>query len=948
MNGAQVYVFYHASKFKRFSGFFPTQLDGKIQEWLYLSWECSPQVIFSKPYLDGIPFFVNLNPISQQTYIINDMKLLATKLQPPALSKHILKRLRLLSRLDDVRDYKICLLSAPTGYGKTSLVREWINQTDLLVSWITLDERDNEVNRFISYITEAMVGVLPEKDEHLITPLPFQGIAPIEAYLTSLINQITASRGAFALVLNDYEVITSTQCHDVLTFLIEYAPENLSIIVLSRLDPPLPLMKWRARDQLLEIRTEDLRFSHDEISDFLIDIMKCNLTNGEIQMIDQKTEGWAASLHLLSLSIQSPTNKSRFFQALDDSLNYIIDFLTDEVLVQLPYETQTFLYQISILSRFNGDLCHAVTKNPHSESILRDLEHHNLFISHFDEDHQWYHFHPLFAACLEQHLQDDQLIDAAELHRRSADWYASNGHADEALDHAFKAHDIDRAVQIMESYAILWIDQADYQTFKRWFNLIPREKLFLYPRLSAYFLCGLIDGRNLNEFNSYIDIQRKLQDHPKVGAMIKAAQARAYFIQGDYQRALDILEKNLAVFRANPPQSLENLFAYSFTWIVQIGIYLHMERLQEADNAWLSAIPTYLQTGLTGFATVGIGGRARIQMKMGHLHQAEEILEQGLLLLRRWSGESGVGLRYFPACTRIYGPLSRLYYEQNRLTNAIEMAQKVIESTRSSNYVWGWGVVEAYATIGLAYWGLSEKASAFNALDKLQQYEKILASYPISHMYTRRIAIRRKIQLALMLAQEDAALYSQIEEWIDKMRGEGLDESEGVSAVWAYCLIKQGKIEKATPILQDIIKKAEIQGRNGDLIEYLLFLPSEESVNRAVELAKPQGYCRTFVDSGERVWNLLAKNGSAYTKKILDAIHPPSPAQAPQNKTVWFNGSERQIIKLLSKECTNQQIAYNLHLSVNTVKWYTHQIYIKLGVKNRREAMASARKLNLI
>ncbi len=876
------------------------------------------------------------------------MQLLTTKLHPPSLPKRILTRSRLLDVLDEAMDFKVCLLSAPTGYGKTSLVREWTEKTDVLVSWITFDEGDNELNRFLSYVAEAVFSILPKKDDRPITLLPFQGQESVELYLASLINQIANSSDALTLIVNDYEAITSNECHMALEFLIEYAPENLCVFLLSRLDPPLPFARWRARHQLLEIRTDDLRFTRPEINNFLVNLTQCDLNNDEIDIINQKTEGWAASLHLLSLSLQSPSHKDRFFKALDESLSHIIDFLAEEVLVQLPVETRSFLYKTSILSRFTGDLCHAVTREPHSDDILRDLERHNLFISHLDDDHQWYHFHPLFAECLGQRLQDDDAIKVSDLHCRAADWYANNGDADDALDHAFKAKDIDRAARIMEDYAILWIDQGDYQTFIRWFNEIPRKKISQYPSLSAFYLCALIDGRNLNEFDSYIDLQKELQDHPKVGDMIKAAQASASFLHGDHQEALQATKQNLVKFQASPPQSIEKLFAYSFNWIIQVGIYLRMNHLKEADDVFLSAIPTYLQTGLTGFAIDALGGRARNKMKMGQLHNSEEILEQGLLLLRRWGNESGAGLRSFPAAIRIFGPLSRLYYEQNRLEDSVAMAQKAIESSRSGGYVWGWRVVQVYATLGLAHLALSDKESALKALDKIKEFEEMLASYPISNMWTRQIALRQKTRLALMLAKEDASLYSQVEEWIYEYQAEDPERSEEISALWARSLIKQGKVEEASPTLHQIIKNAEAEGRNGDLIEYLLLLLSEENIHRALELAKPQGYCRIFIDGGEEVKKLLERVGTSYTNKLLEAFPERNSEQISKNESTWLNLRERQILGLLDKAYTNQEIANELHLSVNTVKWYARRIYTRLAVRNRREAVAKAKELGII
>lgn len=868
------------------------------------------------------------------------MRLLTTKLHPPALTKRFLSRPRLLESLTEVDEHKLTLLSAPTGYGKTSLVCEWITQADVQIAWFTVDEGDNNLDRFLTYISEALLGVLPEDGERLLAPLPFQGAESVELYLTSLINQIAAFDSAVLLILNDYESIKSSECHAAVEFLVEYAPENLSLLLMSRLDPPLPLSRWRAGGELLEIRTDALRFSFDEICDFFAKVVDVELSEEEAKLIETRTEGWAASLHLLSLSLHA-SSKERFFQALDESLSHTIDFLADEVLAQLPDETRRFLYQISILPRFTGSLCQAVTKNPHSENILRDLEYHNLFITHLDDDHQWYHFHPLFAACLTQRLAEEKNIQVTDLHQRAADWYVGTNNPEDALEHASKAQDIDRIAEIMEAYAILWIDQGEHPTFIRWFQKIPREKLLHYPSLTAFYLCALADGRNLNEFDSYADLQAELAGHPKVGEMIKAAQASACFLRGEHQEAIQRTDENISRLQLSPPTSIEGLFALSFNRIIQIGIYLAQDRLQDADKVLLAAIPTYLQTGLNGFAMDALGGRARNMMKMGQLHLAEDILGQGLLLLRRWGSES----QGFPAAIRIYGPLSRLYYEKNRLEESITMAQKAIETARSGGYVWGWRVVEAYAMLGLARLALGEKKAALNALKNIQQFEELLVSYPISNMWTRQIALRQKIKLAALLAREDEKKYGQIKAWVYEYQAEGPERDEESSLIQAYLWIQENDREQAAALVGRLIQKAERERRHGDLIEHLLLLPSEQNLERALALAEKQGYCRSFVDGGQAVLALLDKINTPYAKNLLK-IAATSPT-VPEEE-LWLNLSERRILNLLAKEYTNQKIAYELNFSVNTVKWYARKIYEKLNVKNRREAVREAQKRGLV
>jgi LuxR family transcriptional regulator, maltose regulon positive regulatory protein len=840
------------------------------------------------------------------------------------------------------------MLSAPMGYGKTTLICDWLAQANISFAWLTFDAADNEVNRFLSYIAAAIGNALPKSAERLNRPLPLANRESIEAYLTVLINQIAESEENLTLILNDYEVIANDLCHAAVEFLIEYAPDNFHTLLLTRADPPLPLSRWRARGQLLELRADDLRFNRDEIRGFLVETMRYALTDNEIDVLDQRTQGWVASLRLLTLSLETAPKKQQFFKALDNNQSYIIDFLVDEALTQLPAETQAFLYRTSILSQFSGALCQAVTGNPHSESILRDLERHNLFLSRLDHDSRWYCFHPLFAECLHQRLREQTNICITDLHRNASDWHAANGNVDAALDHAFKAKDFDHAARVMESHAILWIDQGEYQAFTHWFDQLPRERLSGYPRLSAFYLCALLDSRNLDRFHTFSSLQAQLEKVLEVQTLIKAMHTTAAYIRGDYQVAQTLAERNIAEFQSAPPQTVDEFFAYSLNLSARIGICYQVDDLLETDQAVVSAVPVFLQAGLTGYALDALGVRASNKMRMGNLHQAEEILEQALLLLRRSGSETEGGAQSHPIAVRIYGPLSRLYYEQNRLTDSVAMAQKAIESSQSGGYNWGWRVVEVYATLGMAHLALIDEVSAFDVLDKIQQVENLLAGYPMLYTRTRLDAACQKMRLILALAYFDKSLYSRITEWESSNQVPGRERDETESAIWARYLISQGKIKEAEPILHRIQKEAEAAGRIGDLLDYLVLEASSDSLRHALKLAEPQDYCRTFVDGGERVQQFLAGVDSSYAKKVAHAFHFPHPGQTHREKSPWLNINERQILRLLCDEYSNQQIADELHLSVNTVKWYARRIYAALGVKNRREAMVKTKELGLM
>ncbi len=874
------------------------------------------------------------------------MKLLATKLRPPALPKRRLSRPRLITALNAALEDKVALIAAPTGYGKLTLAREWMAQSALSCVWLTLDASDNDPGRFLTYLTEALLGTAGRPPEPWPSPNLLSRDDDRQAYLDALINRLHEWGDELVLILNNYETILAEPCHAALTYLIEYSPDNLRVLVLTRADPPLPLARWRARQQLHELRAEDLRFTRAEMRDYVAAQGGPLLTDNEVEALDRRTQGWAVSLRLLAPALSPTSDRERFFRALESGQTQIMDFLVDEALSQLPAELQDFLCQTSVLTRFTGGLCQAVTGNVHSERILRDLERHNLFISRLEEGSPWFRFHPLFAECLGQRLREQPEVDVAALHRRAADWHSANDLAEEALEHAWLAQDLERAARILEANIPQWIDQGEYQIIARWIERLPHDALIRQPRLAALYLCSLADSRNHERFEALADLQEQARTDPEVRPILRAAQALVQ-LGSDAVAALELADQNLSEFRARPPQSVLGHFAHGLSWSARIAALINVDQLVSADQAMGAAIPVFLQAGLTGYALDTLGARATNQLRLGQLHGAAETLDQGLLLARRWGDEDGRGARSFPAAIRVHGPLSRLHYEHNRLSEAIAAAQKAIEAAQRGGYTWGWRLIEIYATLGLAHHAAGDVERAFQALEHIRRIETLLASHPTVHTSTRLAALGEKIRLALTLAAHEPSLLSRIAEWGHEVARAGIDRNETFMAVWVNYLTAVGREAEARPLLDRIIQQAEAADRRGDLIAYLVLDARPESVARALTLSAGQGYCRTFVDGGERARRGLTLLGTPAAHDVLAAFPPEIGPGGRAEPRPWLNLSERQILELLSREKTNQEIADALHLSVNTVKWYARRIYAALGARNRREAIQAAARLGL-
>ncbi len=374
--------------------------------------------------------------------------LLATKLYIPPARKNLVPRPRLVQRLDEAsqQGQKLLLVSASAGYGKTTLVTEWLRGIHTKTTWLSLDRTDNDPARFLAYL----IAALQQIDEHIgeNTQAMLQSPQPLppEVVLTALVNEIASAPTSFILVLDDYHVIEALPIHQQLDFLVEHQPPRMHLVIITREDPPLPLARLRARGQMVEIRQDDLRFSPEESSDFLRRVMGLNLTGDDITTLERRTEGWIAGLQLAALSMQglddgSEYTPSDFIDAFTGSSHYILDYLIEEVFERQPVEVQDFLLRTSILDRLSGSLCDAVANRSGSAALLERLEHANLFIIPLDQSRTWYRYHHLFAELLRQRLHATAALSENELHRLASGWYAAEGFLPEAIHHALAASD---------------------------------------------------------------------------------------------------------------------------------------------------------------------------------------------------------------------------------------------------------------------------------------------------------------------------------------------------------------------------------------------------------------------------------------------------------------------------------------------------------------------------
>src|SRR5579872_6932168 len=378
------------------------------------------------------------------------MPILATKLYLPRFRPNVVSRPRLLERLNEGLHRKLTLIAAPAGFGKTTLISEWVAFIERPTAWLSLDEGENDPTRFLAYLVAAVQTIAPTLGEGVMGVLQSSQPPPPEAILTALLNEIISLPDPFVLVLDDYHMIDAKTVDMTLAFLVEHLPPQMHLVMATREDPHLPLARLRARGHLTELRAADLRFTASEAAAFLKQAMGLNLSAADIAALEDRTEGWIAGLQLAALSMQGHQDVAGFICECAGDHRYIVDYLVEEVLQRQPAPVRSFLLQTSILDRLNGPLCDAVTGQEEGNARLEALERGNFFVVPLDDTRHWYRYHHLFADVLSAHLRAEQPDQLAPLHRRASEWYEQNGSVADAIRHALEASDFGRAADLVE------------------------------------------------------------------------------------------------------------------------------------------------------------------------------------------------------------------------------------------------------------------------------------------------------------------------------------------------------------------------------------------------------------------------------------------------------------------------------------------------------------------
>lgn len=649
--------------------------------------------------------------------------LLATKLYIPRVRAGLVPRPRLTRRLDEGLQHKLTLVSAPAGFGKSTLMAEWAHlwaaaQPPLPVAWLSLDAGDSDPVRFWAYLTEALHRVQPGTGQDMLAHLRSPQPPPIEALLSQLINDIASIPVDFALVLDDYHAISAQPIHDALAFLLQHLPPQMHLFLASRSDPPLPLARLRGRGELLELRANDLRFSTDEAAEFLNRAMGLTLSPEDIAALDAHTEGWVAGLQLAALSMQGSSDPSGLIRTFGGGHRHVLDYLAQEILDRQPEATRTFLLQTAILERLSGPLCEAVVGVGDGQATLERLEQANLFIVPLDQERRWYRYHHLFAEFLRNRLAQTQPDAAPGLHRRASAWHAQHGLLTEAVDHALAARAFDEAADLIERAAEDAFRQSELSTLRRWIEALPAG-VRARPRLAMIQAWTLLATGSFEAVELLLQgIERGLRDagtgDEVRGALGEVAVARAVMAMNGLklQETVALCQQARSYLAGLERGLFNSALALRGAAAFELGLAHEFSgEVPAASEAFGEAAELSRQAGNLHIAPMALSRLANLQVVCGQLRRAAKTYQQALRLTQEMTE------RPSPMSGQVFAGFGDLCREQNDLEAARHYLERGIELGHQ------WANVETLAGgyIGLARLrqACGDTQSGLQALDEL-------------------------------------------------------------------------------------------------------------------------------------------------------------------------------------------------------------------------------------
>jgi len=904
---------------------------------------------------------ISLSDTNSKWFENQDLTPLRTKLCVPPLRSGWISRPRLDKQMDEGFERKLTLISAPAGFGKTTLLVDWIHGHSVPAAWFSVDKGDNAPLHFLTYVILGLQNIEATTGKAALTMLQSPQPPPIEPILINLLNDISRIPTDFALVLDDYHLVDNKPIHDMIAFLLDNLPEQMHLIIATRADPPLRLARVRSQNLLTELRAADLSFTDEETASLFNQNPDLQLSARDIQLIETRTEGWAAGLQLAVLSLQGRNDPSDFIKGFKGDNRYIADYLTEEVLNRQPEHLRNFLLQTSILERLCGPLCDAITEKENSRQVLDTLEKANLFVIPLDDDRSWYRYHHLFADLLKQRLRTQKGDLLPQLHLRASQWLAENGFKNEAVDHGFLAQDYDRAVELIEDIAEINWDRARESRLLHWFKKLPDEYIDSNLKLGIFYARELFKSGYVEEAEKRLQAAEQMLESTDAGDLNRAGlRGRIAVIRAFIStRTADLTS---TIFFSS--QALELLPRKDLNWrsvaATMLGFGYGSDRLAESQQAYSEAMKISREAGNIYYHVFAGSCLASVMMKRGRLKEAKDFSRK-LLNLAIENGIEHTGI-----AGSLHGNLGTILCEWNDFDEGLRMINRGIELSEPGRDP----VIVAICQLSLLR-SLMYRMDFGGASKLMKNINERADQFPLPPWVKSAISALNVFFL-LGSGDLDAAL-----KWANE-RGLSIDdEPDGQHEVeyiaLAHILIAQNKLDEANRLLQRLINNATAGDRVYMLIEMRLWrvliftLKGEKAaalaeLKLALALAEPGGFIMMFVSKGKPAADLLeeilavkkrdhdvAKAGFSlsYAQKIRSAFKTVIP---PKIEGLMDPISEREleVLRLIAAGLSNREIADKLFISLNTVKTHTKNINSKLDVNSRTRAVARAKELRLL
>ena len=910
--------------------------------------------------------------------------LLSTKLSAPSARPSLVSRVRLIDKLEEGLACRLTLVSAPAGFGKSTLLGAWASELSggRPVAWLSMDPGDNDPARFWRYFVTAVDQAQPGSGATALALLGSPQSPPMEALLTILLNDLADVDTDSVLVLDDYHLIESGAIHEALAFVIDHLPPRIHLVIATRMDPPLPLAKLRARGEMTELRAADLRFTPEEAATFLNRVMGLELSAEDAAELEGRTEGWIAGLQMAALAMRDHADIPGFIAAFAGSNRHVLDYLAEEVLARQPEGLQTFLLETSILDRMSAPLCNAVTERTDGQTALERLEHANLFVIPLDDERHWYRYHHLFVEVLRQRLRQEHPDLVSVLHRRACGWFEREGLVGEAINHALAAQDWERAVRLIESNGVTVVLGRQVQTMLGWIDRIPEEVARERPALCTIRALALVLSNrpdaaeaSLQEAERYLDGNPTTDQARTIlgrAAVIRAAIARS---SGDLERCVAMGRKGLELL---PETESTGLAAAKTNAALAYQVSGNVAPANERALEEVAA--SFRASGAQVMLLRSIDFLARLRTLQGRLRAAAATYEESAQV-----ASGGDGLRGRVNSAAYYVGLGDIHREWNDLDSAESHLRRGIDMFAGTSSVDAEVVTHGYLSLSRLQQARGRHAEAQATLEEFADLTRQRDFFSL-------LAARGEAALArLALVQDDLPAAVS---WAEASGLGACDEPsyrrEEQYLTRARVLLARGQLgpinshlDEALGLLDRLFEAAEGAGRMGSVIEILALralalrarqecsesLPTLES---ALTLAEPEGYVRVFVDEGAPMAVLLSEllktrrkgvggakqlTSLTYVRRLLAAFASPHTSTgslvggAPESDRLMLDpltAREREVLTLIAEGLSNREIAVRLFIATSTVKGYVHSLLRKLEVDSRTKAISRARELHLL